>query len=111
MTRLFRCLPALTLLIGGAARAHALLLSFAVEGQDGVLHFNGRVDVARSRVTLMDGDASHPRKFTSEGGTDAATMRAHFGDLPPGSYILRWEVLSVDGHISRGDQTLVLPPP
>ena len=35
----------------------------------------------------------------------AATTRA------PGSYVIRWQVLSVDGHITRGDVPLIVQAP
>jgi methionine-rich copper-binding protein CopC len=114
MRKSFHLLARLALLLtllAGAAQAHAILLSFKIDGQDVVLQYNGRVDVARSRLTLLDKDGGNPRKLESLAGEDAASLRTHLGALPPGSYTLRWEVLSVDGHISRGDQPLVLPAP
>jgi methionine-rich copper-binding protein CopC len=99
-------------LIGGIAQAHALLVSTKVEGQDVVLRYNGRVDAARSRLTIINKtDGSEIEKVECEAGEDQATLKGHLGTLAPGSYVLRWEVLSVDGHISRGDQPLVLPAP
>jgi methionine-rich copper-binding protein CopC len=109
--RLLAGLVLIWTMLNGAAQAHALLLSFKIDGQDVVLHYNGRVDVARSRVILLDADGTHPRKLDSGAGDDPASLKAHLGALPAGSYVLRWEVLSVDGHISRGDQALVLPTP
>jgi len=109
LPRLLAGLALITLLIGGVAQAHALLLSFKIDGQDVVLHYNGRVDVARSRVLLLDADGSNPRKLESGAGDDPASLKVHLGTLAAGSYLLRWEVLSVDGHISRGTQPLQLP--
>lgn len=96
-------------LISGAAQAHAVLTSFKVEGHDVVLQFNGRVDAARSRLSLLTTEGANPQKIECEAGADQATLKGHLGDTAPGSYILRWEVLSVDGHISRADQPLTLP--
>jgi len=96
-------------LVGGAVQAHALLLSFKVDGQDVVLHYNGRVDAGRSRLSLLNADGSNAQKLDCEAGEDQATLKSHLGSVAPGSYILRWEVLSVDGHISRGDQAVTLP--
>jgi methionine-rich copper-binding protein CopC len=114
MPKFFRRLAGMMLffaLLSGAVEAHAILLSFKIDGQDAVLNYNGRVDAARSRVLLLDAKGANPQPLTSVAGSDPATLRAHLGDLPAGSYILRWEVLSVDGHISRGDQKLTLPTP
>ena len=32
-------------------------------------------------------------------------------DLTPGAYIIRWQVLAVDGHITRGDVPLTVTAP
>lgn len=98
-------------LLAGAVQAHALLVSSKVEGHDVILRYNGRVDAARSRLTILKPDGSEAQKVECEAGEDQATLKAHLGTLAPGSYVLRWEVLSVDGHISRGDQPVVLPAP
>jgi len=110
LARLFAGFAVAAAIIGGAAQAHALLLSSKVEGQDVILRYNGRVDAARSRITVIRPDGSEVAKVDCQAGEDQATLKGHFGAIEPGSYILRWEVLSVDGHISRGDQPLVLPP-
>jgi methionine-rich copper-binding protein CopC len=96
-------------LFAGAVHAHAVLTSFKVEGHDVVLHFNGRVDATRSRLSILTAEGAEPRKIECEAGEDQATLKGHLGETAPGSYILRWEVLSVDGHISRADQPLTLP--
>lgn len=114
MPKFLRLLAGLALtltILSGAAQAHAILLSFKVDGQDVVLHYNGRVDVLRSKVTLLTSDLKDPQKLESGAGEDPASLKVHLGEVPAGSYVLRWEVLSVDGHISRGDQPLVLPAP
>lgn len=97
------------LLLGTAVQAHAVLTSFKVEGHEVVLHFNGRVDATRSRLSLLTAEGANPQKVECEAGEDQATLKGHLGEVAPGSYILRWEVLSVDGHISRADQPLTLP--
>ena len=112
MSKISRLLAGLALgaaLISGVAQAHAVLTAFKVEGHDVVLHFNGRVDAARSRLSLLTAEGANPQKIECEAGEDQATLKGHLGETAPGSYILRWEVLSVDGHISRADQPLTLP--
>lgn len=92
------------------AAAHALLLESlpkagAVVGGgpvDFVLRYNSRVDNARSRLLLKDGRGGSRRLAIQPGG-DEASLKAHGEVLDPGKYVLHWEVLSVDGHISRGD--------
>ena len=109
--RLFAGLALTLSLLAGAAQAHAILLSFKIDGQDVVLQYNDRIDVNRSRLTVLNADGSVAKKLDGFGGDEPAKLRAHINELPPGSYVLRWEVLSVDGHISRGDQPLVIPTP
>ena len=44
---------------------------------------------------VEDGHARvHPR--------DRTNLRARINTLPPGSYVVRWKILSVDGHPTRG---------
>jgi methionine-rich copper-binding protein CopC len=114
MPKAFRRLATLLLLgsvLGGAAQAHALLLSFKVEGPDAVLQYNGRIDATRSRFTLLTKDGAIVQKLDCSAGSDLATLKTSIKDIAPGTYVLRWEVLSVDGHLSRGDQPLVIPTP
>ena len=33
---------------------------------------------------------------------DRTNLRARINMLPPGSYVVRWKILSVDGHTARG---------
>ena len=108
-SRLFAGLALASALLGGIAEAHALLLSTKVEGSELVLRYNGRIDATRSQLSLMNKDGSTLKKIDSFAGEDPATLKGKLGDVAPGTYILRWEVLSVDGHISRGDQNLTLP--
>lgn len=93
-----------------AASAHAIIVSSApaagaIVSGDAVairLHFNSRIDHARSKLTL----------FAPNGVTQAVTpaadapvdeLNADATHLSSGAWHLRWQVLSVDGHITRGD--------
>ena len=100
---------ALSLTGGRAVQAHAILLEStpAIEGKlpagdDAVrLRYNSRIDRARSRLTLTLPDHStQVLPIQNEGGED--TLVSHIS-LVPGQYSLRWQVLAVDGHITRGD--------
>lgn len=77
---------------GGAVPAGPLELRF---------RYNSRIDRARSRLTLMRPD--HSRDIIGiapDGPPDI--IRCHL-DLTPGAYVVRWQVLALDGHITRGD--------
>ncbi len=70
-----------------------------------LLHFNSRIDRARSRLTLQGGDkaggsAPSVLPVPDVGHPDVMTTSA---DLAAGAYTLRWQVLAVDGHITRGE--------
>jgi methionine-rich copper-binding protein CopC len=65
------------------------------------LRFNSRVDRGRSRLTLMRADRkAEVLPISPAGSDDLLLAEAH---LPAGIYTLRWQVLAIDGHITRGD--------
>ena len=103
------------LVLAGNAEAHALLLSSAVQpaadaqaAADIALHYNSRIDASRSRLTLTDSQGAK-RTLAALPGDDLATLRTRADGLTPGAFTLRWEVLSVDGHISRGEINFTYP--
>jgi copper resistance protein C len=88
--------------------AHALLVSSTpkvratLHGPDVAigLKFNCRIDGPRSRMSLVlpNGETQNLQveKQTSPDGLSSHTQ------LKSGTYTLRWQVLAVDGHITRG---------
>ena len=65
------------------------------------LRYNSRIDRTRSRLTLNRPDHTQSiLPIGSDGFDDSLTTTA---DLSRGDYVLRWQVLAVDGHITRGD--------
>ena len=92
------------------ADAHAIIVDSSpsvgteVHGPDVAvtLHYNNRIDKARSRLTLLVGEQPVLKLPIDEGGApDVITAKAT--GLTPGSYRLRWQVLALDGHITRGE--------
>lgn len=95
------------------AAAHAILMESqpAVQGVVPAgslpvrLRFNSRIDAARSRLLLLRGDRAV--SFTQDAlpllPADGPDRLASQVVLPAGEYVLRWQVLAVDGHITRGD--------
>jgi methionine-rich copper-binding protein CopC len=92
------------------ALAHALLLSStpqknaAVNGPDITisLKYNSRVDGARSSLSLLKPDGSLERiDALTQPLPDTLLATGH--KLAKGAYVLRWQVLSSDGHITRGE--------
>ena len=106
---LLRTLAALALLLPGAASAHAILMeSQPAAGAAApagpvqvVLRFNSRIDAGRSSVTLRRGPEQVGLKV--QPGASADQITAGSATLAPGEYTLRWQVLAVDGHVTRGD--------
>jgi len=96
-------------LAGQPAWAHAILVESAPAADGAVkgptveisLRFNSRIDKMRSKLTLTAPDKTELKLPISAGGVaDVVTTKA---DLAPGAYSLRWQVLAIDGHITRGD--------
>ena len=93
-----------------AAFAHAVLLSStpqknaAVNGPDITisLKYNSRVDAARSALSLLKPDGSIEKIPTpTQVAPDILSATGH--GLTRGAYVLRWQVLASDGHITRGE--------
>lgn len=92
------------------ACAHAVLTGssptsggvIAAGEQTITLHYNSRVDHGRSMLLLTRPDGGKTRlPIRRSGPQDELDTSA---DLKaPGAYTLRWQVLAVDGHITRGD--------
>jgi copper resistance protein C len=66
------------------------------------LRFNSRIDHARSRLRLRAPDGAE-QALTPAADTPADEIDAEARVLSPGAWHLQWQVLSVDGHITRGD--------
>jgi len=105
-------------------QAHAILMESQPAANAAVapgaialsLRFNSRIDAERSRVTLIG-----PRAQASDtrAGAEAILpiIAAGSGEiivatatLAPGFYLLRWQVLAVDGHITRGETRFSVTP-
>jgi|HubBroStandDraft_1064217.scaffolds.fasta_scaffold00009_106 methionine-rich copper-binding protein CopC len=95
--------------VPGAASGHAILLDSTPEANatvtgpaiDFMLRYNTRIDQKRSRLTLTLPDRSTEILPIADSSPEAALQASAV--LPPGLYSLRWQVLAVDGHITRGD--------
>ena len=66
------------------------------------LRFNSRIEKALSKVTLT-GQANGPLPLPRR-SLDAAPDRmiVPLPSLQPGPYLVRWKVLSADGHVTQG---------
>jgi hypothetical protein len=92
------------------AQAHAIVVSSqpaagaVVRQKDTAieLRFNSRIDHRRSRLFLVRPDGTRSELVILD-PTRPDIVAARATELAPGSYRVRWQVLSVDGHITRGD--------
>ncbi len=85
---------------GAAVKAGKLELRF---------RYNSRIDQSRSRLTLTRADNTKTTiSITPNTPPDIISARL---DLPPGSYVVRWQVLATDGHITRGDVPFTVTAP
>jgi len=88
---------------------HAILRSTVPASNDVVhgatvqvrLQFSSRIDVKRSRLILLLPGGSERVLVVDQPSPD--TVRSQVAQLVPGRYLLRWQVLAEDGHITRGE--------
>ena len=91
------------------AQAHAVIIGStpavdagAAPDSDVTLHFNSRIDHQRSRLILIGPDgSSNPLAIVPDSAPDVVS--AKMSGLTAGQYRLRWQVLAIDGHLTRGD--------
>ena len=102
-------MAAFGLAAGRRAEAHAILkesspaANATVTGPDVPikLKYNSRVDATRSKVQLLRPDST-VSDLPLEKQTAPDTLAAKATGLTPGEYKIQWQVLSPDGHITRG---------
>ena len=64
--------------------------------------YNSRIDRDRSRLTLTRPDHTQSvLKISPSGPPDVLSTSTEL--TTPGAYVVRWQVLAIDGHITRGD--------
>jgi copper resistance protein C len=106
-----------TALFSLPAAAHAIIVasspaSGAVLAGGSVpvmLRFNSRIDRERSRLSLIGPDGK-PVALPLDSSASADSLVTRLSGLKPGKYRLRWQVLAIDGHITRGDIPFVVAP-
>jgi copper resistance protein C len=92
------------------AFAHAVLVSSSPKANETVhgptitvdLKFNSHVDGLRSRLTLVRPDGKTDALTLSEQSSNNE-LSATAKQLTPGKYVVRWQALAVDGHMTRGE--------
>lgn len=105
------------LLMDRSVQAHAIVVEsspkpnakVSVNGFDVRIKYNSRIDHKRSKLLLID---SAGKEVEIPHNSDAAPdeMLARIEKTIPGRYKMRWQVLAVDGHITRGDIPVTVTP-
>jgi methionine-rich copper-binding protein CopC len=101
----------LAVMTGTAARAHAFLdhteprvgSTVPTAPRELVLFYSQNLEPAFSSVEVSD--ANGARVDLGKPRISAGTMRVGLKQLPPGTYRVRWQVLSVDTHTTEGSFT------
>jgi copper resistance protein C len=104
-----RAVSAVLLALPAVAQAHAILEESTPPSGASIkagplflsLRYNSRIDRSRSRLTLIRPD--HSRDIVPIAPGSPPDVIAARLTLTPGAYVLRWQVLAIDGHITRGD--------
>jgi hypothetical protein len=111
--RIARVLSALSLMAALAdlpAYGHAVIVSSQPTSGETVsgatvplmLRFNSRIDRRRSRLALV-APGGQTAVLSIETALGPDILSANAVGLRPGRYWLHWQVMSIDGHITRGD--------
>lgn len=105
------------LLLPGTALAHAILIdsqpAAGTQVKPGqipiVVRYNSRIDQARSRLTLRGSNAE--MTLPLKAGASQDTLATDPLEFTPGQYTVHWQVLAVDGHLTRGDVRFTVQAP
>lgn len=100
---------AIALIAPRAALAHAILVSSQPAAHSTVsgpevavlLKYSSRVDLEHSTLTLLDPNGK-VEKIAIESEPSPGSLSARLTGLVKGAYVLRWQILAMDGHITRG---------
>jgi copper resistance protein C len=90
--------------------AHAVLIKSTPGANETVtgpnvplsLTFNSRIDQSRSTISLENPDRTISKVTVEPDSSAPQKLVGRLSSLAPGSYKLHWQVLAVDGHITRG---------
>lgn len=87
------------IIVGSTPAANAQVAEGSL---DITLRYNSLIDIAHSRISLVD-PAGKVTALAARGDAPPGVLAAHGSTDSTGRWIIRWQVLSVDGHITRGE--------
>lgn len=107
----FRIIPLLLCLAAGEARAHALLdhaeprvgTTVAIAPRQVTLYFTQELEPAFSTVSVTN--SSGQRVDTGKARVSGSQISVSLRSAGPGTYHVKWRILSVDTHRTQGDFT------
>jgi len=73
------------------------------------LKYNSKIDQARSRLVLVKPDRSESVLAIAADPAKPNELDAS-AELTPGNYVIHWQALALDGHITRGDLNFTVKP-
>ena len=112
-------LPAVVTGVPRLAAAHALVLESSPRSDEVVtvspqrifLRFNSRIEKALSRVTLTGPAGRAVPLPVAAPDPPPNHLVVPVPPLEPGQYLVRWKVLSADGHVTEGTFRFAVAPP
>ncbi len=114
--RIVSIVAALLLISAGIARAHSMLeraeprvgSTIEIAPHEVVLSFSQKIEIAFSTVEVTD--AAGHRVDEGKPAVDGNVMRVPIEISAPGTYRVKWHVLSVDTHTTDGAFTFQVRP-
>ncbi len=86
-------------LVKSSPARRAVLVRAPTEVQ---LWFNERLEPRFSRLSVWDGEGQQVDEGDAQVGPEPTRLSVRLRPLPPGTYTVKFRVLSVDGHIVEG---------
>lgn len=100
------------------ASAHAILVDSSPKANGSVpaghaaltLKYNSKIDQGRSKLVLVGPDHSETPLIIASNGDKPNELDSE-ATLKPGAYVIHWQALALDGHITRGDLAFTVTQP
>ncbi|WP_430390023.1 copper resistance CopC family protein [Dyella sp. 20L07] len=67
-----------------------------------VLKYNSKIDQERSRLVMVAPDHSETPLHVAADASKPNELDSE-AEVKPGAYVIRWQALALDGHITRGE--------